>query len=400
MKFKYLYHLICFLILQNTFQNAHANLQTLDFETAWRRVLNASPDLHIAGDERAIWQAEKRQALLFPNPFLVVEMDCDMTYSVSQLIEPVNKRIYRHRVAAQGESIAARNLEQVCQELREDLSLAFIDVAVVQERIKIAREREDLSLKILESSKSKVDIGKKDGFQRFKAKISAQASHLATIKIQSNFEKIKKNLSMRWGSPEVDFEYVSYPLFAITPPPSISMLECILRNNPRYRKDTEAVYLALENLNLQRAERIPDLEITAGYSHHDGFVLDFAVPLPIFNQNQENIRKASHRFSQTQWIQAKTYQELEASFHEIYQHFVMAYRQIKEIEAELLPEAVHALEMVTEGHQKGKFDFSDLFEIQNTVFGLREEHLNFLKDYHDSKVKLEALVGNELGNFP
>lgn len=394
MKFKYLYRILFYIVLQNASLNAHPNVHGLDFETAWRRVLNASPDLHIADEETAIWQAEKRQALLFPNPVLVVEMDCDMTYSLSQLIEPANKRIYRHRVAAQGESIAARNQEQICQELKEDLALVFIDVAVMQERIKIAKEREGLSQKVLEGSKNKVEIGKKDGLHHYKAKISAQASHLASIKIQSTFEKMKKNLSMRWGCSEADFDYVIYSLFTITAPQPIHVLECALRNNARYRKDTEAVYLALENVNLQRAERIPDLEVTAGYSCHDGFVVDFAVPLPIFNQNQENIRKASHRLSQTQWIQAKTYQELVARFHEIYQHFTTAYRHLKDIETELLPEAEHALEMVVEGYQKGKFDFSDLFEIQNTVFGLREEYLNFLKDYHDSKVKLEALVGN------
>lgn len=389
MKIKYLHSCIFGLTLLCTPLSA----SVLDFETAWERVLRTSPAIQIAGEETAIWQADKREALLLPNPVLVVERDIDLTYSLTQIIEPQAKRVNRYRVASRGQAMAIQNREVVCRELREEVALIFIDVAISQERIKIAEERHRLAEKILSGSVKKVEIGKKEGLHEYKAKIAFRTTELALAKLRSAHVKAKKNLSMMWSEPNPDFDFVSYPLFKVDSLLPLNNLEQALKNSPQYLKDAEAVQFALENLNLQRKERIPDLAVTAGYSFNDGFVVDLAVPLPIFNQNQENICKASHRFNQAIWQQVETLRELEADFREIYQHLMGAYQNLKMIETQLLPEARSTLELVDEGYQKGKFEHADWFEIQNTVFGLREEYLGYLKDYHDSKIKLETLMG-------
>lgn len=389
MKFKYLYSYISCTV----FYTSSLLGTVLDLENAWERVLNASPMVQIASEEMAIWQSEKREAWLLPNPILVVERDIDTSCSLTQIIEPHTKRVNRYDVATKGQAIAFQNREIICRELREEVALLFIDVAISQERIKIAEERSQMAEKILKGSEVRVKIGKKEVLHKHKAQIAFKASELALAKLKASHEKIKKNLSMMWSQPIPDFDSVTYPLFHVSSILPLDNLEKTLKQSPQYLKDAEAVQFALASLSLQRKERIPDLAVTAGYSFHDGFVLNFALPLPIFNQNQENICKASHRFNQAVWQQMETFRELEAIFQEIYQHLQGAYQHLKIIEEHLLPEARTALEMVEHGYQKGKFDHADWLDIQNTVFALREEYLSYLKDYHDSKIKLETLIG-------
>lgn len=365
----------------------------LDFETAWQRVLQSSPMLQIANEETAIWQAEQRQATLYPNPLFVLEVDHDMTYAVSQIIEPAGKRVQRYRVASKGKSIAEWTVEILCRDLRQEVSLAFLHIALMQEKMKIVDERRLLSEKILQSSNSKVAIGKKDSLHACKAQIAHRSSQLACTKLQANFDKIKKGLCMKWGKVEPDFKSVSYPLFSLPSPPPREYLEGLLKENPRYLKETDGVHLALESLHLQREERVPNVEVTAAYSLDDGFCFDFAIPLPIFNRNQENICKANHRLNQAQLAQTKVYQELRAEFLETYQHFSTAYQHAKMVETEMLNEALQTMELTEEGYQKCKIGFGDWMEMKNTIFALREEYLEYLRDYHEAKIRLETLIG-------
>ena len=65
-------------------------------------------------------------------------------------------------------------------------------------------------------------------------------------------------------------------------------------------------------MKLQRANRIPDLTVRAGYRKHNetddyAFIIEAQLPIPIFNQNQGNIAKARLEVDQAPLSVRKSY---------------------------------------------------------------------------------------------
>ena len=66
---------------------------------------------------------------------------------------------------------------------------------------------------------------------------------------------------------------------------------------------------------------------------------------------------------------------------------------IAEIDTILVPEAQRALDLATEGYNRGAFSYLDVFDAQRTLTALRDARLTYLRTHVLNNIELTHLIG-------
>ncbi len=393
-------------------QKAHSEeCRFLDWETAWQRILSYAPSIAAADTEICIREAEKKQVSTIPNPVAAVSSenlgvahpnkDTDppqTTYSLSQTLELGGKRGARHALAASVTSIAYWDAQIERQNARHALTIAFIEIGVAQEQFKLAKERLCVADRMLQVACTQVEGGKVSPIQEKKARIALMAEQLSVKKSLSELAQAKQRLSSMWGSSCPDFDGIIFKLFDYSPPPCQSCVVKGLFQMPDFTRAQQLVFSAGANLTLQKANRIPDVTVTAGYrvfndSNQNGWVVGAALPIPFFNRNQGNIQKAYWEISQAESQLDEIERELKEKLFSAYEQMVIAFETSEMIRTGVLTEAMEACELTQKGYLNGKFEYMDLLETQKILFEVQEKYIEILYGYHLNRAELARLSG-------
>jgi cobalt-zinc-cadmium efflux system outer membrane protein len=156
--------------------------------------------------------------------------------------------------------------------------------------------------------------------------------------------------------------------------------------------------IAKEMLDYEKAQRIPDLEVTAGYvsngGKNDTWTAGLAFPLPIFNFNQGHICKAEHLLHQAYDRKQQSAIDLQIALTAAFEDLRAAYGQGLSFKEHILRVAEEAFEGAQEGYRVGKQDHRDFLEAQRTLFETQAEYIETLVEYHKKKADVERLVGS------
>jgi cobalt-zinc-cadmium efflux system outer membrane protein len=119
------------------------------------------------------------------------------------------------------------------------------------------------------------------------------------------------------------------------------------------------------------------------------------VPLPVFNRNQGNIRKAQAELSiaraEIRRLELETKQRLAA----VFEQYENARGQVERYAQDILPNAQKSLELVTAGYRQGEFNYLMLLTSQRTFFQVNLAYVDAVRELRSAVVALE---GNLLGD--
>lgn len=383
----------------------------LNWETAWCRVLNYAPALASREAEVAAFDADTLQASLLPNPIGWVESENlgihnhsndaeppETSFGISQLIELGGKRGARRALASSVTCIASLDVEVERQNLKLATMAAFIDVSVAQERLALAQEREEIGSAALETVCLLLDGGKASELQEKKARVELMGAQLLVREALSALMQARKRLSNLWGSPCPDFDGVDFPLHTYC---SLPCQEAILENlihTADYARAWQEINSLCSNLRLQKANSIPDVAVTFGYSiFHEsgagGWLVGVEMPFPIFNRNQGNIRRAAAEISRAEFQLDETMRALTERVVLVYERAQAAYDAAHMIHCGVLAEAKEAYDLIQEGYSSGKLGYLELLDARKTLFEIEENYLSVLHAYHQNLAELTRLTG-------
>ncbi|MCC5832291.1 MAG: TolC family protein [Chlamydiales bacterium] len=386
--------------------------QCIDFETAWERVVNFAPAL--AGADATIWvlEGEQLQASLLPNPVLgIVSEDLgissrdtadvetpETTFRIEQLIELGGKRTARIEFAASQTRAAYWEALIKRGNAYLELTRAFIEARRAEEKWKIASARLEVREHLLEAAKREVQNGKSSSIREKKVRIEMMADRLALREAFSAYEQAKIRLAGLWGSACPDFESVAFDLFSFAPPPCEAEAQGAFYQTPDYLLALQIVRSAEKNISLQKAYRVPDVNLIGGYRrYHDfpagGWVVGIEIPLPLFNRNQGAIMSANCGLSQAQYGLQEMTQMLQEKIATTFRRVAAAYEEIEEMSIYVLKEAEETLCLMQAGYEKGKFNYNDLLDAQKTVYDFQEQYIDLLSEYHLNRAELARLSG-------
>lgn len=383
--------------------------KTLTYDMAVYRTLASSPTLKAASSEIGEKYGEQIQSGLLPNPVFSYSVEnvfgnhhwkgwesAETRYEFMQLIELGDKRHSRMTTADYHLLAQQTGYEVTKRILLNNLSKAFISVVAAQEQLHLAQEMQRIAQEIFNTVSEKVEAGKISLIQKNKSQIDLSSAHITFKKAAIDLEKSKERLSMFWGASYPDFDKASYYFYDITPPVAWEVCLDQLNSNPEIMRAHFELAAAHHNLNLRKAEAIPDVIVRFGYktlqdTHNKGFILGAALPIPIYDLNQGNIQKARHEEDKWRNRLEELRLLLENILFSAYKDLARTHLEAEYYHKNILKLAEDSFLCAEDGFKEGKFEYQDMLDSQRTYFEIKEKYILILMGYHFHIADIEFL---------
>ena len=376
--------------------------KTMDFDTAVGNTMGKSLSLSIAKDQIQAKQGEMTQAGRYPNPTFSYDLQTsefgwharEEIYSFIQLIEIGGKREYRFKIASNEYYASLYGYETTKLDRLYQLTKNFVQTVAAQELYQIAVEEQDIAQKFMDITHAKFESDKVSRVERNKTFLMKSMADMNVRQKKTDFETAKKNLAIQWSASDRDFDFVAFPLYETPLPLPLDDYLAKLSDQPEI---VHAIYknrAAQNNLRLAKAERIPDPTFTVGYANNAGdygLVAGIGFPLPLWDQNQGNVKKARYEMFKTGDEGKQLWIILEAKLTNAYVEMMKSYQEVGDIKNILLKTAAEGFDLAREGYREGKFTYLDVLEAKRSLFEIREKYIQELVIYHTKKAEIEFL---------
>jgi outer membrane protein, heavy metal efflux system len=123
----------------------------------------------------------------------------------------------------------------------------------------------------------------------------------------------------------------------------------------------------------------------------NGLVAELGFPLPLWNQNQGNIKKAKFELLKTGNEGKKLWLILETKLSNAYEELMKAYREAEQFKNILLEASSQSSDLALEGYREGKFDYLEVLEAKRTFFEIQEKYIESLVNYHQKQLEIDYL---------
>lgn len=394
----------------------HAQVATLDtrplaLAEAIDLAIAANPGLRAARLGVAVAAAETSQAGSLPNPELALLQEGttrgtrSRTVQISQRLELGGKRAARVGLADGERRVAAQDLAIAQAELRADVTNAWFDALIAQERLELAQASLQLARKATDAATRRVAAGRISPIEQSRSQVARSAVQLEVAQAVTGLALAQSRLAAFWAAQP------TRPLAgapAEQPLPPLEPLLHRLDDAPRVRRALSQVEREGARVRLERSRRVPDISVTLGTKRDDEIgrnqaVVGLSIPLPLFDRNAgaelAALRQADRASA-----------ELEAERIGLAQALTQAWRRAELAQAEvnairndILPAAQSAYDAAVTGFELGKFAFLDVMDAQRTLFQIRAQYLAALSERYRAGADIERclpLAATPTGNTP
>ncbi|WP_226477380.1 TolC family protein [Pseudomonas sp. MWU16-30323] len=381
------------------------NAQTLTLESALQTAFANNPDMAAAQWEIDIAQGGRQQAGLIPNP--VASWDAEdtrrnsrtTTVKLSQTLELGGKRGARIDVATRAQEAAALTLEQRRNGLRAEVIDGYYGALRAQERLDLAQRSLALAERGLVVANGRVTAGKSSPVEATRAQVQLSEIRLEFNRAQMGLTDAYRRLAASTGAANTDFQAVATQAQAAPALPSTSQLLARLEQTAELRLAELQIVQGEAALGLEKAQRIPDLDVSIG-SQYDASVRErvnvvgVSMPIPLFNRNQGNVLAASRRADQARDLRNAAELRLRTETRQALDLWQTANTEVRSFNQQILPAAQSAVDSATRGFEMGKFNFLDVLDAQRTLIAARTQYLAATAQATEAWVRIERIYGD------
>lgn len=364
-------------------------------------------------------QGQQITARLFPNPVLsigtlssftqgrTIHRSGEIASQVQQLFEMAGKRGYRIESAGFGTQSAEANFEDAIRQLSFTVKDAYYRVQLAQRRLALAEENRDRFARILEVNTIRFKKG-------YIAEIDLIRIRLQVVDFQSqviqavqdaNAARADLRLLVRL-SPSTRLELTT-ELEYHRVDPDISALRLIamdIRPDIRVKRFVQSQRMA--DLKLAKAYRYPDITLGGGYSFQGPqgpdnpqmAILNFGLPLPLFNRNQGGITQAEVGVQVAEAELQKTLIQVENQVDLAYRNLLQSRQLVEAYQAGVLEDARATLTIVERAYERGGATILDLLDAARTSRLIQQNYIETLFNYQRNVYLLESAVGREIAS--
>ena len=361
-------------------------------------------------------EAEQLQAALFPNPELETEFEnfggsgefrgdrsLETTIALSQLIELGGKRAKRMKLAQADSRLAGWQYETKRLSVLTGVTRRFIAALAMQKKLELADEDLKLASAGLDAVTKQMAAGKATLAEKTKASVEVATSKIRAARIRRALASARCELAAGWGSTRPQFTRLLGDLGEITAIPPADKLTAHLDRNPEIASWAAELQQRQAALDLARAGAIPDVTAGVGYRHtreteenDHAIVAGVSIPLPLFDRNQGDIRKARYSLLRARMQQRAAEVKLHTEFEKAYQTLASARSEAVALRDEVLPAARSSHEASGKSFEQGKAGYLDVLDAQRTLVEVREQYLEALEAYHSAVTSVEGIIARPL----
>ena len=382
----------------------------LDLQTAVSRVVSNHPSLSVSEAEVLAARAEAVQAGLWQNPVFGAEAEnvfgsgnysggsaAEYTFSISQSFEPGGKRSKRRKAAMLRSEVAEWGVSGRRRAVEQITIRAFYTSLAAQARVALSQKQVKIAENVVESAEQRVAAGRAHRLEISRAELELADAELNQRNMQLALVTSKTMLAALWGGSGSDISSLKGYSQQVVAPPTPEMLLLKLQQHPALRRAEASIRQRQAEAGAEDAERIPAVDLGAGYRVLDGgddqaFVLGVSIPLPFMNRNQGNREAARIRTLQAQDQLMTVRLELQQELLNRHQETQAAYTLVTGLKTRQLPVAEEAFRQATDGYEKGLFGSLDLLVAMRSLFDQEVRYINSLLKYHQALSELENMI--------
>ncbi len=450
--------LVTALLAGSVWSQESENSGELSLRQALELTLKQSPDLATYDWDIRIAEARRLQASFRPNPELSLEIEeirlsdgsksittsgterevggggssgfgeAEFTVRLSQLIELGGKRVKRIRSAELQGDVFRREYEIARADVLTRVASLFADVLGAQERVRLSRETLDLAKDVAIVIAARVKAGQVSPIEETRAAVQVSQARIDLERVERDLARLRYQLSANWGAEAPNFSRAVGVLSAPGNVLSVQKLNLKIADSPDLMFWTaELNHLEAEVIR-EKSLAKPDLGVTVGYrarnldsrrfstfdtsvappallgtgrsgfsdGRDDTFVLEFSLPLPIFNRNQGGIREAEYQVLKASAKGRAMAVRIRSLVDASYESLNAAGDEVSGLRQEVLPQAESAYDDTNKGYIAGKFGYLDVLDAQRTLVAARDQYLSALVRYHQARILLERLAGIDI----
>jgi len=325
-----------------------------------------------------------------------------ISVELEQLIETAGKRKKRVAIKRLEHRLAVYEFEELVRELRKELRQHFHHLASVKhsqtqliDMVQLfAQLEKQYQRQAQQENVSKADYHRIHNetlrLKRDLAELKADAeSSLSTLRVLTGITNL-----------EIDALAANESFVSRTPLLPRDLTELITEQNIGIKKQSTAIEMAKQQLDLEKAQRTPDVTLQLGYDRGGNIMQDFIglgiqMDLPIFNRNKGNIQKAKHQIDQEHLTLTALQWELEQTANR-YKNQLLKYEGVLNewsIETEKKQESmVGRYRKHLEERQITLMEFIDYVQSHREA---RQSFLDMWEKYNHAFEELQYLIGED-----
>jgi len=389
----------------------------LTLDAAIAKALAQSPRLQGFGSGVAAAKGEQRQAGAWMNPEVGIQAEnvagqgaykgfdsAEVTYGVSQEFSIGGKISARENIAGKGLEIATLQQQGAALDVIRDVTTAYAEAVAAEENVRLATEQKELAEDVLKSVSVRVGAAAAPLMQKSRAEVERSTASIAQDKAARERTIALKNLATLMGEPVPVFTLDHTAFYAVAKPDATA-LDDKLKANPDIVKLNTSLEQSKGRLDLEKANAIPDPRLNVGVrdfrdSGDQAFVVGVSLPIPIFNANRGNIAKARSEVSRAEQDNQQTTLNTSAELTQARERMENSYLQAETLKTEILPSADKAFRLAREGYGLGRFPYLEVLDAQRSLFGVKQQQIAALKDFHAARASVERLTAAHMGMIP
>jgi outer membrane protein, heavy metal efflux system len=384
----------------------------LTLADAIRLALEANPGLRSLALERRKAEGRTRQAGARPNPELAFDLEnfsgtmsglteSEATLSVGQRLELGGKRGARVDVARADERVVAIDLAAGRQALIADVAARYLEALAAERSLALSDEEVRAAEEAAKTFAQRVAAGAAHPVEQRRADVELSNARLDRIEFEVEASLAETRLSLLWGEAEPRFDRVVGVLDSLPEAPDVDSLARRAETAPALARWSALHESGRRRLELERAQRVPDLTAEAGVRSLEDtddrtFVGSVSLPLPVFDRNRGSIDEAAAALEQIPSDEARERLEIRRAVGEALATLRREHVRLQSLRRDVLPQSARAFEEMRVGFERGRFTYLDLLEARRTWIRARREELDTLLAGHQAVIQIERLIGGPL----
>lgn len=387
---------------------------TLTLPEALARVLRTSPELAVFPYEIRAAEARALQAGLRPNPKVSVEVEnlagsggfsggdaMETTLALSQVIEMGNKRSLRRDVGRWRRQALERDYELARLDALATAASRYLEVAQTQRLLNFAEQVVDWTQAAQAVAQKRYDAGSASRAELSRIRTDVMQAKLTVSTLEVKLANARRRLASLWGDTEPGFGAVKAELFSLASLPDFARIQAQLEQAPQLQRFLTLDRLRQAELDLAIARGRQDIEVGAGLKRvsetgDTGLVVEFSMPLGVFDRNQGNIDAAREDLARLDLEEEATRVKVFTELRNAYAQLEQARQRVTILRKHILPEAEQALDLIQDGYSSGRFSYLELVEARQQLLAIENEAVAAATDFHQTLITLETLTGQPL----
>jgi outer membrane protein, heavy metal efflux system len=377
--------------------------QPLDLHSALNAADAANLELRAARQQRALAIAGLAIARQFPNPLIGFTASRDTPHegvSIDLPVELGGKRSKRIAVAREEQKATEIDVNLLARQIRRRTREAFYESVAARAQTQQSKTALDLSMRIRDLVQQRFEVGDVAQLEVLQAEVElarSNADYENTAQAEKSADVILAALLNRKFDETLP---LSGRLEEIPNAASLDLVTSqAMQSSAELLKATQELSTEEKRLALAKAERIPNLELSAGADFNSppefraGGKGGIAITVPLFYHGQGEVALSNARLELLRLTLASERSNVSAQVASSYFDYAAKAHQAQQYREKIVPRTLQMEQMAEESYKAGKTNILTLLDAQRRLNDLQKAYLEALLAAQESFAILEETVG-------